>query len=48
MKQNPEICGNAPEASGMCETPVSSIAFNSAPVISSVTATLPNGNTFNT
>ena len=43
MKQRPETCGNAPDASGICATPVSSIDFSSSPVTSSVIATFPTG-----
>ena len=44
----PETCGKAPATSGIAATPFSSIAFNSAPVISTVLTTLPKGSTAST
>ena len=45
VKHRPETCGKRPLAPGIEETPFSSIAFSSAPLISTVATTLPNGRT---
>src|SRR5215218_7261872 len=48
VKQSPDTCGKRPSAPGILETPFSSAAFSSRPVMVAVVTMLPNGSTAST
>src|SRR5204862_6325865 len=48
VKQRPETCGKRPATPGICDTPVSSIVFSSAPLTVRVTTMFPNGSSVST